>query len=222
MTRSEYEEQLHGLSKDRMEALVDGIFAFAMTLLVIGLDLPDKATLVQSSEFVSAYLWEILPDFERYVIAFFILGAFWVAHHTMHHRVEIVDRAYIWLNLGTLFFITLLPFTTSFSGDFSRVALASVVFNLNLFAIGIGFLLQWEYGIASGRFNREKAGPLFVREGRLRNLIIPGLSLVATAFALAGSTWSSTVYLLIPVLFALIRVHARKIRDEQDSGRSSG
>ncbi|MEN6609958.1 MAG: TMEM175 family protein, partial [Methanoregulaceae archaeon] len=66
MTRSEYEEQLHGLNKDRMEALVDGIFAFSMTLLVVGLDLPDKATLVQSNEFVSRYLWEILPDFERY------------------------------------------------------------------------------------------------------------------------------------------------------------
>ncbi|MEN6610092.1 MAG: TMEM175 family protein, partial [Methanoregulaceae archaeon] len=198
------------------------IFAFSMTLLVVGLDLPDKATLVQSNEFVSRYLWEILPDFERYVIAFFILGAFWMAHHTMHHRVEIVDRTYIWLNLGTLFFITLLPFTTSFSGDFSHVALASVLFSLNLLAIGIGFFLQWEYGIASGRFNREKSGSLFILEGRLRNLVIPGLSVIAIVFALAGSTWAQTAYLLIPVLFFLIRAYSRKIRERSDPGRAEG
>lgn len=212
MTSSEYEDQLHGLTKGRMEALVDGIFAFAMTLLVVGLDLPDKATLVQSNAFVSSYLWEILPDFERYIIAFFILGAFWLAHHTMHHRVEIVDRLYIWLNLGTLFFVTLLPFTTSFSGDFSHVPFASVIFNLNLFAIGIGFFLQWEYGIASGRFSKERKESLFIHEGRLRNLVIPGLSLIAVALALAGSTRSQMVYLLIPVFFYLIRYHARKKR----------
>lgn len=217
MTRSEYEEQLHGLNKDRMEALVDGIFAFAMTLLVVGLDLPDKATLVQNNSFVSAYLWQILPDFERYIIAFFILGAFWLAHHTMHHRVEHVDRLYIWLNLGTLFFVTLLPFTTAFSGDFSHVAFASVLFNLNLFAIGIGFLLQWEYGIASGRFNKEKHESLFIHEGRLRNYVIPGLSLVAVALALCGSTWSQIVFLLIPVCFYLIRRHSRKERETRDS-----
>lgn len=197
MTRSEYEEQLHGLSKDRMEALVDGIFAFSMTLLVVGLDLPDKATLVQSNAFVTTYLWQILPDFERYIIAFFILGAFWLAHHTMHHRVETVDRTYIWLNLGTLFFITLLPFTTSFSGDFYHVALASVLFNLNLLAIGVGFLFQWEYGIASERLHKEKEGKLFIHEGRLRNLVIPSLSVIAILLALAGSSWSQTVYLLI-------------------------
>ena len=88
------------LTKSRLEGLTDGIFAFAMTLLVIGLNLPDKATLVQSTEFATNFLFSLYSDFFHYVLAFLILGAFWLIHHVELHPVQRMNRMFVWLNLG--------------------------------------------------------------------------------------------------------------------------
>ena len=73
MTEENRSEEPH-LTKGRLEALSDGIFAFAMTLLVIGLNLPDKATMVQSNEFALHILLSLYSDFFHYVLAFLSWG----------------------------------------------------------------------------------------------------------------------------------------------------
>lgn len=199
-------ESFH-LTKSRLEALSDGIFAFAMTLLVIGVAMPDKDAIVQTEAYASQLLISLYSDFFHYVLAFLILGAFWLSHHITLHPVKALDRVYIWLNLATLLFVALLPFSTSFSGDFPKVPLGAVVFQLNLFIIGIGIYAQWKY--ASGRSYLVGADldPRFVRHVGLRTLIIPILSLLGVGIALTGGHNSNMVYLLMPVIAILLRRH---------------
>ena len=139
---NEVVEEMH-LTKGRLEALSDSIFAFAMMLLVIGLNLPDKATLVQSNEFALHFLLSLYSDFFHYILAFLILGAFWLSQHQQFQSVRVPDKIFIWINLVTLMFVALLPFSTSFSGDFSHATLGAMVFEANLFAIGMGMTCQW-------------------------------------------------------------------------------
>jgi uncharacterized membrane protein len=196
-------ESIH-LTKSRLESLSDGIFAFAMTLMVIGLNLPDKSTIVQSTEFSAHYLLSLYPDFFHYVLAFLILGAFWLSHHIEVHPLRGLDRPYVWLNLGTLMFVALLPFSTSFSGDFYGVSLGAIVFELNLFAIGMGMYFQWIYATGNNRLVEPGMEPRFVRHIATRTLVVPSISLLGIAIALTGSLYSSMVYLLIPLVEYLI------------------
>jgi uncharacterized membrane protein len=196
-------ESMH-LTKSRLESLSDGIFAFAMTLLVIGLNLPDKSTIVQSADFASHFLLSLHSDFFHYVLAFLILGAFWLSHHIEVHPLRGLDRTYVWFNLGTLMFVALLPFSTSFSGDFTDVPLGAIVFQLNLLAIGMGMYLQWIYATGNNRLVEPGLDPVFIRHVATRSLIVPFVSLLGILVALTGNLYSSMVYLLIPLVEYLI------------------
>jgi len=198
------DESMH-LTKSRLESLSDGIFAFAMTLLVIGLNLPDKSAIIPTQAYAINYLFSLYSDFFHYVLAFLILGAFWLSHHIEVHPIRSLDRNYIWLNLGTLLFVALLPFSTSFSGDFNSVSLGAIVFELNLFAIGMGMYFQWIY--ATGNNRLVEPGGLdsrFIRHVGVRTLVVPSISLIGILIAVTGNLYSTVVYLFIPVVEYLI------------------
>ena len=192
-------EDLH-LTKGRLEALSDGIFAFAMTLLVIGLNLPDKATLVQSNAFALQFLFSLYSDFFHYVLAFLILGAFWLSQHQQFHSVRIPDKIFIWINLVTLMFVALLPFSTSFSGDFPRASLGAMVFEANLFAIGMGMSCQWWYATRELRLVEPTLTTAYVRGVLMGNLVVPSVSVIGILVASTGSLWSTAIYMTLPVV----------------------
>lgn len=200
MTEEHNANETISLTKGRLEGLSDCIFAFAMTLLVIGLNIPDKATLVQSNDYVIRVLFSLRSDFLHYVLAFLILGAFWLGHHIQLHSVRNIDRTYVWINLITLLFVALLPFSTSFSGDFSEAPFGAIVFHLNLFAIGMGMFCQWKYATGGYRLTDPSLKPAYIRRVSIRNLLVPGISILCILVALGGSTWSSAIYMTLPVV----------------------
>jgi uncharacterized membrane protein len=86
------------LGKNRIEALSDGIFAIAMTLLVLELhvpDLPPNAPNVQ----VAPALFKLWPKFLTYAVSFISLGVYWIGHHNMYHVIRRSDRVLLWLNI---------------------------------------------------------------------------------------------------------------------------
>ncbi|MEI7433491.1 MAG: TMEM175 family protein [Methanomicrobiales archaeon] len=196
------ENEVEGLflTKGRLEGLSDGIFAFAMTLLVVGLDLPDKTTIVQSTGFAMDTLISLESDFLHYILAFLILGAFWLSHHTQLHSVKRIDKMYVWLNLSVLLFVALLPFSTSFSGDFPKVPVGAMVFEASLFAIGIAMFCQWLYATQGHRLVEPTLDEGYIRYIRISNLVVPFVSVVGIIIALTGVTWSSVVYLTLPIV----------------------
>jgi uncharacterized membrane protein len=204
-------EAMH-LTKSRLESLSDGIFAFAMTLLVISIDLPDKTQIVQSPAYATHLLLSLYSDFFHYVLAFLILGAFWLTHHVLVHPVKSLDRIFVWLNLGTLLFVALLPFSTSFSGDLPGTSIGALVFEANLLAIGIGMFCQWKYATGDYRLVEQDLEPRFIRHVSFSTLVVPSLSLLGILIALTGNLYSQTVYLLVPVIAILYhhRVWERK------------
>ena len=100
------------MEKSRIAALVDGIFAVAMTLLVLDLKLPEGVKMSSDAE-VWGHLLELTGRFSTYTLSFIVLGAFWIGHHFLFHFVRKVSRGLLWLNLLFLLLITLLPFSTN-------------------------------------------------------------------------------------------------------------
>lgn len=192
------------LIKGRLEALSDGIFAFAMTLLVISLTVPDKATLVSSNAYAIQVLINLYSGFMHYALAFLILGAFWLSQHMQFHSVRTPDKIFTWINLVTLMFVALLPFSSSFSGAFSGVPVGAMVFELNLFVIGMGLSLQWWYATDGNRLTESTLKPAYIRKVRFRNLVVPAVSLVGLLFAISGNNWSSAIYMTLPGVFYFV------------------
>lgn len=195
------------LTKSRLEALSDGIFAFAMTLLVIGLNLPDKATIVQSNQFAQQTLFSLYSDFFHYVLAFLILGAFWLSQHQQFHSVKVPDKVFIWINLVTLMFVALLPFSTSFSGDFPGASMGAIVFEANLFAIGMGMTCQWWYATKESRLTESALKPPYVKAVLMGNLVVPAVSVICILVALTGSLWSTALYMTLPIVDYIVDRH---------------
>jgi uncharacterized membrane protein len=96
------------MEKSRIAALVDGIFAVAMTLLVLDLKLPE-GTKVSNDPAVWRQLFELTGRFSTYALSFIVLAIFWMGHRALFHFVRRVNREMLWLNVLFLLFTTLLP-----------------------------------------------------------------------------------------------------------------
>jgi uncharacterized membrane protein len=133
----------HGLSIHRSEALTDGIYAVAMTLLVIELKLPDGAAMHSQAE-IAAALLGLVPKFYAWVISFCVLAFFWLGHHRAYSHVRRTDGRLIALTLAQLAFVSLMPFSCALLGEHSGL-LPQVIYSLNMMAMAVFSLCIWQY-----------------------------------------------------------------------------
>jgi len=138
------------IPKTRLDALTDGVFAFAMTLLVLNLALPEGFRPANDGDLVAA-LRDLNGPLIAYVVSFFVLGLRWMGQARTKEDPEIGSAAYAWAVLFHLFFITLLPFSTMLVGRYDDFAAAIWIYAANmvassLAAIRISILAERETG----------------------------------------------------------------------------
>jgi uncharacterized membrane protein len=131
---------------NRLEAFSDGVFAIAITLLVLELHAPE---LGEGQRLWPALLHE-WPQFAAYLASFAILGIMWINHHSMFRQIERADRGLMFLNLLLLLWVTLLPFPTSLFAEHledksSNGHVAAAVYSATLTLSAIAFSLIWWY-----------------------------------------------------------------------------
>jgi uncharacterized membrane protein len=101
------------LSPGRIEALCDGVFAIAMTILVLELSIPNLIGTHAASEDIPRSFIEILPEFYVYAMGFIVLGVYWILHHFMFHFIRRSDGVLVWLNILFLMSAALVPFLSA-------------------------------------------------------------------------------------------------------------
>jgi uncharacterized membrane protein len=160
------------LSKHRIEALADGIFAIVATLIVLELHLPDLPRNASNEAILEGLRHLALPLF-GFIITFVLAGAFWTLHQLMMHFVKQVTGPLLLLNLGFLMFVSLLPFSSGFLGRFKlNSSIPVAIYFGNQFLIGALLWLQWQYARRNGLLSAEaetapKARELSTRVGAL-------------------------------------------------------
>jgi uncharacterized membrane protein len=122
MTKPGY-NQLAGQKVARIEALSDGLFAIAMTLLVLDIKVPIGEA-IDSERALLAIFVPLLPKFLSYFLGFMTLGIFWVGHSTQFKYIERADRHLTWLTIFFWMGISLLPFSTAFLSQYIHFKLA--------------------------------------------------------------------------------------------------
>jgi uncharacterized membrane protein len=115
--------------KNRIETLTDGVFAIAMTLLVTGLDIPKLNGIITTGT-VDSLLLNLFLAFIHYIIAFVLLASFWWSSHLRSHYLQSIDSKMSFLNITTLLFVGLIPFSTNLAGDFPLNTHAVIIFEL--------------------------------------------------------------------------------------------
>jgi uncharacterized membrane protein len=127
--------------KARIEALTDGIFGVAMTILVLDVRLPDDLHSADQAELVQALL-ALWPKFFPYVLSFYVLGSTWLANIKLRSRGEFVDRRYAGWWVLYLLLATCIPFSTSVVGRFIHNDAAIWLYTFNMAALSaVGYRL---------------------------------------------------------------------------------
>jgi len=188
--------RVRGFEKNRLEALIDGIFAVALTLLVLDIKLPDSATFSSNDQ-----LWAKLLSLERhfaiYVISFIVIAMYWISHHIHFHFIRYTDRRLIWINMVYLLLISFVPFATDLVGDHKDLILPCEIYGVTLLALsGVSFL-HLDYLSRHPYLTSKELTPEVVRLIKRRILLFTIIPIISMIIAFYSTLLSLYTYLLL-------------------------
>jgi uncharacterized membrane protein len=160
----------------RIVAFTDGVFAIAITVLVLGIDVPEELPDADLHD----YLLDSWPQLFAYFLSFAVIGRFWLSHHRMFGLLRGFDRRLLVLNLVYLSLIVLIPFPTNLLGEYGSEADAVVLY---AFVIGSAALLGW----------------LMLRSALRVDHVAPAMRSTATEMAGGGLRAALVFYASIPI-----------------------
>ena len=193
-----------GLSAHRSEALTDGIYAVAMTLLVIELKLPDHGPFTGGDALAQAVA-NLLPKVIAWVISFFVLGFFWYGHHRAFAQVRRVDGKLVALNIGQLAFVSLMPFSCALAGEYGRQELSQVIYSINMAGLAV-------MALCTSRYIQRHPDPALMsmplpayRVARIRLLGLVVISIVAVGINHIVPRAGNAAFMLMALVMPLSR-----------------
>jgi uncharacterized membrane protein len=191
-----------GIGKGRIEALADGVFAIALTLLILDIKVPTLAP-EESGEDLLRKLTGLWPKFIAFIVSFLIIGVYWVGHHAQLHYVRRSDRPFMWMNLFFLLVISAMPFSAALLGEHHRHRVAVVVYCGNLILAGCLLYAQLRYAAGPGKLFDADIDPALVRAGGRRLLMGPALYTLALGLSFVDTAIGVAVCGLVPLLYIL-------------------
>jgi uncharacterized membrane protein len=193
--------QIAGQSVDRLAALSDGIFAVAMTLLVLELHVPARE-LIHSEVELRYALAPLLPQLIVYLMSFMTLGIFWVGQQTQLNHLERSHRDLTWIHLAFLFTVTIMPFSTRLLIEFLSYRTALLAYWVNILALGAVLYFSWGYATKASLVRKDI--PAEVPPAICRRILI-GQSLYAFGALLCvfNTYWSIAFIVLVQLNYAI-------------------
>ena len=190
-----------GQSVARLAALSDGIFAVAMTLLVLDLKVPAAGAVHAESD-----LWRILvalsPRLLVFLMSVMTLGIFWVGQQTQLNQFARADRNLAWIHIAFLCAVSLTPFSTALLAEFIHFRIALLVYWFNILLLGVTLFWSWSYATRAKLLADDV--PAEVHPAVIRRIVI-AQSLYACGAALCffNTYYSIAAIVLVQVNYAM-------------------
>jgi len=193
--------QIAGQNAERLAAMSDGIFAVAMTLLLLELRVPARG-LIHSEADLRHALALLSPQLLVYVMSFITLGIFWVGQQTQLNHLARSDRELTWIHLTFLFAVTLMPFSTRLLIEFLAYRTALLAYWTNILALGVVLYFSWGHATKAGLVKEDI--PANVPPAICRRILI-GQSLYAFGALLCvfNTYWSIAFIVLVQLNYAI-------------------
>ena len=207
------------VSRERLEGFSDGVFAIAITLLVLTIAQPDNYNDLANQ------LGDRWPGFAAYVVSFFVIGIMWFNHHSILAHLERVDRGLVFLNLALLMCIVFIPYPTGIFGQALRegqgAGVAAVVYSMVMAVTAYAWSALWVYAswrrrLLSPQFPESQRGlaTLLFTVGSVLYTLALGVAFISP-YACLG------VHALLAVYYALDPLSRRVTRAER-TGHAPG
>lgn len=193
--------RIAGQSLERIAALSDGLFAVAMTLIVLEIHVPMPAG-IHSEQDLWQGLVDLAPRFTTYLLSFLTLGIFWTGQQTQLNFFTRADRDLAWIHFGFLVAVSILPFSTTLLAEFIDFRLAMGVYWLNILLLGALLYGSWAYASSAGLVKQD-APPGISHAIKRRILVAQGLYALGALISLASTHWSIAFIVLVQLNYAV-------------------
>jgi uncharacterized membrane protein len=200
MPRNSY-EGIAGHALHRLAGLSDGVFAIAMTLLVLEIHVPSVESVHTEAALWNAFLL-LSPKLLMYVMSFLTLGIFWLGQQTQLDHLAESDRNLVWIHIGFLASICMLPFSTGVMGEFLHLRIALLLYWLNILLAGIALYASWRYAVRT-RLIKSEVSEEMIRAISRRILAYQAIYAASAALCVFGTLWSVGLLLLAQLNSAL-------------------
>ena len=189
------------LEPGRLHALIDGVFAIALTLLVLDLPKPQH-----SSQLVHDLLRQ-WPSYVAYLVSFVTIGILWIEHHGMMGAVRSIDRRFLERTLAFLLFVSVIPWPTALAADYAKQGFgearaAAVLYATTMLMMGLTFAWGWRYLTSHTELVVEPARVAFPA-GTRRALLGGLVYLLAIAVAFVNPLTSFGIDAVVAIYFAV-------------------
>jgi uncharacterized membrane protein len=174
----------------RIVAFSDGVFAIAITLLVLAFDIPE------SSRNLGESLWRERHDLFAYALSFAVLGKLWLAHHRFFSSLARFDNTLMGLNLLYLAWVAVVPFTSEVLGDYSGETDAAILYAASMAGVTVTFSAQIVYAYRRNLVH-EWARPEEHRFAGPANLVVGAIFLLSVPVALLSASAAQLMWLLV-------------------------
>ena len=196
------------MSKDRLEAFSDGVFAVAITLLVLEINVP-----------TGDHLWHELkeewPSFASFFVSFWVIGIIWVNHHGVFDHVRRADRGLLYLNLLVLLTVVFIPFSTALIAEHLKSGadeeVAALVYSGAFLALAIAFGLLWTYITRHRTSLGVELTDAQVRRTTLIFLIGNPFYAVAVAFAFISPAAVLVINALLALYYLVVGIRSPEL-----------
>ncbi len=164
--------RLVSVGPDRIKAFSDGVFAIALTLLILQVKVPSPSQITGEAD-LQSFLLQQWPAYLSYALSVVIIGLYWVAHHGLFHYIRRANRMLLWLNILFLLCVTFIPFPAALMSEFGNYRTSVVIYGASLAVTGLVFdLMRW-YATHQHRLVDKDLHTQVIRTARRRNLIDP-------------------------------------------------
>jgi uncharacterized membrane protein len=193
--------QIAGRSAERLAALSDGIFAVAMTLLVLDLKTP-AAEVIHSELDLWHSLVALAPRVLVYMMSFLTLGIFWIGQQTQLNHLSRSDRSLSWIHLSFLFAVSLTPFSTSFLAEHLAFRVALLTYWFNIFLLGATLFFSWTCAL-DNHLVRDDISPEVTTAIKHRIVIGQSLYAFGALLCVISTYWSIGFIVLVQLNYSI-------------------
>lgn len=193
--------RIAGQSVERLAALSDGVFAVAMTLLVLDLHAPAAEAIHSERDLLHA-LAPLAPRLLVYLLSFMTLGVFWVGQQVQLSHLERSTRDLTWTHLVFLVVVSLMPFSTALMAEFIGFRVALLIYWLNILLFGALLFASWRCAIASAVL-KPGLPPVTVIAVQRRIVIAQALYAVGALLCVLDTYWSIGFIILVQLNYVL-------------------
>ena len=204
-----------GLTPNRLEAFSDGVFAIAITILILGITVPHFEGHATDKEITRGVLM-LWPKVLSYIISFLVIGIFWVGHHIMFRFIKRVDRNFLWLNILLLMTASFFPFPVELLGEYSFQTVSIMLYGSTLLIIGLIFYATWAYASHNHRLIDKTLPDHIIHLGKKVVIMGPVVYALALVLYFINPYITLAIYILVPIVYILPSPIDRLIEFEQN------